>query len=484
MPPRTISVTFSLAILMTHPPSVSAQIAEPRHVCVEGIQECRVESRPFIDVQAQRLRRLIDRHQQVWWRLRNEGLANIEGLSSSPGSESEASFVSKVDRLHAAASVYLESLRNDVDEIPKLLNRYERSLAFETSSRRNAEEVLKTAPTRLARAEANRDRLQKEVALEESRLRQLDKAAGRVMTHEAKTATALLHWLGPFLEAKDRAALDKAIANRWLPPVERYQKIAVAAPAAPIAPAAAAAQPVPTIVPPPPTPGPLETKLSAVEKITSQIADLRPRVEQGTAQVTAARQAFLAERAAASNAIERAAVAKSQFERVENTVSELEYRVRDAIENQVHAGKNLATYAAYSYLWSDLKERTVVPAVRDYVASSSLARKIPLSDDAMKDLFDKIRDGSTAELLGLSNSGRNLEKLIQTERLVLDTFSDTRHYIDRAVTVLAHGTPAEMQDLANEIFTFLDGRSMEIAEEATEELPEAVKAVARKALRF
>jgi hypothetical protein len=49
---------------------------------------------------------------------------------------------------------------------------------------------------------------------------------------------------------------------------------------------------------------------------------------------------------------------------------------------------------------------------------------------------------------------------------------------------MAQGTPAEWQNLANEIFTFLDGRSMEITEEATEYLPNSAEAIARKALRF
>ena len=110
--------------------------------------------------------------------------------------------------------------------------------------------------------------------------------------------------------------------------------------------------------------------------------------------------------------------------------------------------------------------------------------RIPLDDDSMKDLFDKIRDGSPSEFFGLGQTARNIEKLILTERAILDTFKDTRSYIDRAVDVLARGTPQEAQELQNAVFTLLEARSLEITEEATEELPSSVRMVARKALGF
>jgi predicted nucleic acid-binding Zn-ribbon protein len=386
------------------------------------------------------------------------------------------------DRLYGVAGAELETLRSIFDGIPESLNDYERALASATSSRRSSEDILRAAPARLARAEANRDRLQKEVTIEESRFRQLDQAATRVIAREAKTAESLLYWLGPFLSPSDRAALARAIDSRSRPTVERYQKIEWPAPAALPPAAAAPAKPVPNFAPVPPPPGSLETKLTALENVSSQIATLRPRVDAGVGRVNAAREAYEAESRAATSVRARASAAQSQYEKVEKAASALQDRLSDAIHNQMYAGKNLGTYAAYTYLWSDLKERVVVPAVRDYIASSSIARRMPLTDEAMKDLFDKVRDGSPSELLGLPQTARNIEKLIQTERIVLDTFKDTRSYIDRAIPLLVYGTPAEIRDLSNEVFTLLDERSEEIAEEATERLPGPVKAVAQKVL--
>ena len=368
---RNVVLAAMTAIALTLAPSGSTAqiIGEPAHICV---QDCAVRTGPvFVDVQAQRLRQLSDRYQQVWQRLKAEGLA-VDDLRLPQITPNESLLTLNVDRLHSAAVRNLDVLQMDWDTLPLERTHYERALDSRLDARRDAEDALRKMPARMAGTQANYDRLSKEVTIEESRFRQLDQAANRVRSQEAKTAQSLIYWLGPFLNARDRATLARTIDNRWMPPVETYEKIARLPPPSPAAVAAAPAQPYVFNSRIPPT-GPVENKLTGVENVASQIASLRPRVEQESARVTEARRAFEAEREASAGVIERAATAKAQAEKLEATTLALQDRVRDALQNQLHAADNLVRYAAYSYLWSDLKERVVVPAVRDYVTSNGLA---------------------------------------------------------------------------------------------------------------
>src|SRR4030095_14493702 len=99
---RIPSITLVLSIfLILAVPVLPAQIEEPRSICV---MYCPVVTGPIIrDVQAERLQQLSNRYQQIWRRLRSEGIDSIDGLSLSQVPASEAPLVSITDRLYGFA---------------------------------------------------------------------------------------------------------------------------------------------------------------------------------------------------------------------------------------------------------------------------------------------------------------------------------------------------------------------------------------------
>jgi hypothetical protein len=391
----------------------------------------------------------------------------IHDLSHS--ATTEEGLVGLVDRLHWRTSVRLGELQDALSVNARLLAGDQDTLSRARATRRELKAALASTAERLRGAGVRRDEAVEEAKVREEAVRQLGLASQRMANAETAAAKALVYWLAPLLPQAEREELAGATEYRVrgsLEPFRRSQPSAVTLPPETVS---AALPPYAVISGQDPPQGTIETKLAAVGALAKPILELAPIVAGQFAELKALRAEIKATESG-NTALERkleptqAAIAKAETE-----TEAAELKGADADFNAAAVARTALQYAAFAWAWESVKNNVVIPEVKQVLSGAGWPR-LTLTDDGMRNLLERLRQGRQLEL---TVPEANLIRLVRTEKKVYELIRLFQEDSLAAADALGRGTVAQAEAVAAQLCADTNAHGIDIMRRASGTLPGA-----------